>query len=185
MAKRDIIEELEILEGTQVSLEGNILNVSGPKGSVAKKLILGKVSIKVENNKIILEAKKATKRELKIINTYLRIINNLMKGVTEGFTYKLKIAHSHFPMKVNFNNGILEVRNFFGEKHPRTLKIPEDVSLKIQGDIIILEGVDKEKVGNVAGRIEKLTSRSGFDRRVFQDGIYIIEKAGKPVLRTK
>ena len=55
------------------------------------------------------------------------------------------------------------------------------VEIKLNGDEIIVKGIDKETVGNIAGRIEQLTRITDRDRRKFQDGIFIIEKAGKEI----
>jgi len=57
------------------------------------------------------------------------------------------------------------------------------VKVSVDGHFVIVEGVNKEKTGQTAALIEKLTRRAAFDKRVFQDGIYIIEKDGKPVIK--
>ena len=51
----------------------------------------------------------------------------------------------------------------------------------IKGDIIIVEGIDKELAGQTAARIEQSTRITNKDRRVFQDGCYITDKAGIPI----
>jgi len=53
----------------------------------------------------------------------------------------------------------------------------------VDGHFIIVESVNKENAGQTAASIEKLTRRAAFDKRVFQDGIFIIEKDGKPVIK--
>ena len=174
--------EMELPEGVSAIVENRIMKIQGPKGVVERKLLIPRVIVRVENNKIIMEAKKATKREYKMMATYRAHFKNMIKGVTQGHVYKLKILSSHFPMQVSYKNNVLEVRNFFGEKHPRKLVIPQGVQVKIDGQLIILEGIDKELVGNTASLIEKLTRRTGFDPRIFQDGIYIIEKDGKKIV---
>jgi large subunit ribosomal protein L6 len=103
----------------------------------------------------------------------------MIKGVQEGFTYKLKICSGHFPMSVALKGNTFEIKNFIGEKVPRTLKIKQGADVKIEGDQITVHATDKELAGTTAGAIEKLTRRPGFDKRIFQDGIYITEKDGK------
>ena len=167
---------LEIVEGVKE------LTVQGPKGTVKRRFAHPLINITTDNDKVTLEIKNATKRHKTIVNTYRAHIRNLIKGVTEGFTYKLKICYSHFPMSVSIQNGKLIVKNFYGEKHPRTLDLPKDVSVKINGSIIELQGIDIEKVGNCATSIEQLTRITNRDRRIFQDGIFIIEKNGKSII---
>ncbi len=105
----------------------------------------------------------------------------MLRGVTEGHTYKLKVCSGHFPMSVSVKEGVLEVKNFIGEKVPRRLMIKDGVTVTAEGDVIVVTGHDKERVGNQAAAIEQLMRRPGFDRRIFQDGIYLTEKDGKEV----
>ena len=58
---------------------------------------------------------------------------------------------------------------------------PENVNVKIEGDVIVIESTDKEAAGKTATNIEQLTRITDKDRRIFQDGIYVIEKSGKVV----
>ena len=82
---------------------------------------------------------------------------------------------------VSLDNNKLIIKNFFGEKVPRKAKILEGVDVKIEGDIITVTGVDKEKVGQTSANMEKSTRITNRDRRVFMDGIYIIDKGGKKI----
>ena len=105
----------------------------------------------------------------------------MIKGVSEGHIYKLKICSGHFPMNTAVNGNKFVVNNFLGEKTPRELDIKEGASVKIEGDIVIVEGIDKELVSQTAASIEILTKVKGKDKRIFQDGIYITEKDGKEI----
>jgi len=109
-------------------------------------------------------------------------IKNLVLGAAEGHSYVLKICASHFPMNVAVQNKQLIVKNMLGEKFPRTLPLKEGVSVKVEGDKIIVESADVEIAGTTASDIEKLAKRASFDPRIFQDGIYIISKDGQGVL---
>ncbi len=185
MKLENIEEKVEIPEGVSLEISGKTVKLSGEKGSLERnfRFPLIEFSKKEDNGKTYFSVfvKKYTKREKKIFGTIKAHIKNMIKGVTEGHTYKMKICSGHFPMNVSFKDNELIVKNFFGEKTPRTLKISPDVSLNLSGDIITLSGINKELLGQTASMIEKLTSRSGFDKRRFQDGIYIIEKDGKKI----
>jgi large subunit ribosomal protein L6 len=101
----------------------------------------------------------------------------MVKGVTEGFTYNLKAFYSHFPMTLSVQNSTFTVNNYFGEKVPRTADILEGVNVKIENKVeIVVSGIDKENVGQTAANIERCTTVKNRDRRVFQDGIYLITK---------
>lgn len=171
---------LEIpLEDTKAVYEENVLSVEGPKGTVSKKLRYPNVSIKVENGNVIISTEKLTKREKKIIFTYKAHVANMVKGAKEGFEYSLVVVYSKFPMTVDLKGTTLSVKNLLGEKVPRTIQIPEDVKVQIKGKDITVNGINKEKTGQVAANIEQLCRITHLDRRVVQDGIYITKKPHK------
>jgi large subunit ribosomal protein L6 len=179
--KEKINEEIELTGGVQASLEKNLLVLKGQKGENQKDFNNPLIQIKVDGNKIKLSSKRLTKREKTLAGTFKAHIKNMIKGATEGYIYKLKICSSHFPMNVSINNDELIVKNFFGEKSPRTLKMKPGVTTKIDGSEIIIESTNKELAGQAAADIEQLTRITNKDRRIFQDGIYIIEKDGKKI----
>ncbi len=180
MKQENYTEEIELPEGITASYELGVLSIKGPKGKLKKGLLSPKLRIEAGTSiKIIADL--LTKREKKLVGTFRAHIKNMIKGVTEGHTYKLKICSGHFPMNVSFKNNILEVKNFIGEKVPRKVAISPEVSLTINGSEIVIEGIDKEECGKAAAAIEQLTRRTGFDKRIFQDGIYIVEKDGKVI----
>ena len=100
----------------------------------------------------------------------------MLKGVTSGYTYKLKVSSGHFPISVAMKSDVLEIKNFLGERKPRTAKILKEVDIKIEGDIITLTGINKELVGQTAANIEQATRITKRDKRVFMDRINIIKK---------
>ena len=179
--KDDIKETLEIIEGVEIKLDNGFFEITGSKGTVKRRFAGKNITIKLEDKHLIFEAKKSTKREKKLINTFKAHLKNMMKGVIEGFTYKLKICASHFPMNVSVSEQKFVVKNFLGEKVPRTLKIQEGATIKVDGQEVIIEGNNKELIGQQAASIEQLCRITNRDRRIFQDGIYIVEKAGKEV----
>ena len=181
MAKKMYSEKLEILDGLTASKEGNVLVINGPKGAVNKKLDNPRVELSVDNKEIVLTAKKSSKQDKAIIKTYKAHVLNAFKGCSEGFTYKLKICSGHFPMNVSVTDNVLTIKNFIGEKVPRQVRLIPGTEVKVEGSFITVSSNDKDKAGQTAANIEQATRRPGFDKRVFQDGIYIIEKSGKEV----
>jgi len=176
--KLDITETIEFPEGITGTLDGKQATIKGPKGEVSKLFNAPIVSVALEGNKITFSALKGTKRHKRMINTYRAHINNMITGVQTPYLYKLKVCSGHFPMNVALNGDQVVVKNFLGEKKPRTLTIKKGAIVKINGEDITVESCDKELAGNVASDIELLTVKRNRDLRVFQDGIYITEKAG-------
>lgn len=171
--KIEIKEEIEIPAGVEVKITGNEITLKGPKGETKQKL---KTTAKTKDNKIIVELKKATKKDKTQTYTDIAHIKNLLRGVQKGFEYKLKACSSHFPMTLAVQGNKLTIKNFFGEKNIREVEIPTDVKAKIQGDEITLESTNRESAGKTASKIELKTRVQLRDRRVFQDGIYITKK---------
>lgn len=164
------------LEETSAKYDGKAITVEGPKGTITKKLRYPTVSIKVEDGKVVIGTDKLTKREKKIISTYRAHIKNLVKGVREGFEYKLVVVFSKFPMTVEHKGNEFIVKNLLGEKVPRVMKVPEGVEVDVKGKDIYVRGIDKELVGQCAANIEQLCKVTHLDRRVVQDGVFITSK---------
>ncbi len=179
MTKKSLSMEIEIPDNVDASLEQGTLKVKGPMGQATKNLSHKKVSMVKEDKMIRLNAEKATKREKAAMGSLRAHIKNLMKGVTQGHLYKLRICSGHFPMTVKVENKEISIKNLLGEKIARKARIIEGVDVKVEGDEIIVTGTDKGRVSQQASQIEELSKRPGFDRRIFQDGIYIIYKDGK------
>ena len=177
--KEKISETVELPEGITAEVKEKELILIGPKGTLSRFFNNPKINMSNEDSKIVFSCNSATKREKKQINTDIAHVNNLIKGTIDGFTYKLKVCSSHFPMGISVSGNKFEVKNYLGEKVPRILKFDETVKISVNGEEILVESNNKELAGQTAANIELLTRRTGFDRRVFQDGIYITEKAGK------
>jgi len=179
--KKELFQKIQIPEGVEAEINETILKVSGPEGEVEKKFSINNLEFKKEDNKIIIGNKKATKKEKKLMNTIASHIKNMIKGVQEKFEYQLKICFSHFPINVEIKDKEAIIKNFLGEKIPRKTKILEGVEVEIDKDIIKVKSVNKELAGQVAANFEIATKIRKKDKRVFQDGIFIINKAGKEI----
>ena len=172
-------QTVELPDGASAQLDGHTLTVKGEKGEVSRRVGSKRYDVKVQDNKITFTVPDATRKEKRLVRVNKAHIENMAKGVTKGHVYKLKICSGHFPMNVSVKGDTLEVKNFIGEAVPRKLKIKGGCEVKVQGDEITVESPNKEIAGNQAAAIELLTRRPGFDSRIFQDGIYIVEKDGR------
>lgn len=178
MKIKNLTQSIEIPAGVSVSVKDGVFTFKGPKGEFSRNLSSRKIVYEITPSSVVLSIKDATKVDKMMIFTMLAHIKNGFKGVTQGFVYKLAICSGHFPMTVSHSNGEITIKNFIGETVPRKTTIPKEVEIKIEGKDLTISGIDIEKVGIAASKIEKLGSRVGFDRRRFQDGIYIVEKDG-------
>lgn len=144
-----------------------------------RKFVIHNISLKKEGNTIMLKADNSTKREKKIIGSIAAHIRNMLSQKT--FEYKLQICSVHFPINVSINNKQIIIKNFLGETKERKADILDNVDVKLQGDVIIVTSRDKEAAGQTAANMEAATRIRKLDRRVFQDGIFMIQKAGRKI----
>lgn len=173
-------EEIDIPKDVEVNIKNEGFKrkiiIKRKDKEIEREIFNNRVNVKIENNKIILECFKATKKDKKDLYTIYSHIKNAIDGITNGFKYKLRYVYVHFPMKVYIKNNVIHVENFLGGKDVLKLEVPKDIKVTISGQDIILEGHDIEKLGNFATKLEQLTRVREKDLRKFQDGIYIIEK---------
>ncbi|MBL7160805.1 MAG: 50S ribosomal protein L6 [Candidatus Aenigmarchaeota archaeon] len=167
---------ISIPEGVSVEKKGQILVVTGPKGSLQRELVDPDVEMKVSGEAVEFSSKRDRRKINALTGTFAAHLNNMITGVTKGFEASLKVVYSHFPMKVSVEGSEVVIQNFLGERSSRRINILEGVEVQVKKDDVTVSGINKEDVGQTAGRIEKITTVKGFDRRVFQDGIHLVSK---------
>ena len=170
---------VDLPSNVNVELTGRTVKITGPKGSLQEDLSHLPVILTLQDKKLTVRVTWPRKREYAMVGTAAAHIKNMVKGVTQGFSYKLMMVHAHFPMsvKVKEDKRVLLIENFTGEKSPRTVNLLGKVSVKIAQDEITVEGIDLNDVSQTAANIENATKIKDKDQRVFLDGIYIFEKS--------
>ncbi len=176
MRSIETVTTVEIPEGVDGSLEGRIITIKGDKGELVRDFSHAPINIHLEEKTITIQASWPRKKEAALVGTVRSHIQNMIKGVTKGFTYKLKIVFSHFPITVKVKEKILVIENFTGERNPRKAKIMGDTKVMVKGDDIIVQGISLENVSQTAANIQTATKIRIKDPRVFLDGIYVYEK---------
>lgn len=169
--------EVRILEGIEVEVERSLVVVKGPKGTLKRNLWYPGIAISYDEESIQILTEIDKKAQDSVVQTFASHIDNMMTGVKSGFEYKLKVVYSHFPIQVKIEGKTVSIGNFLGERKPRVARISGESQVKLHGDEIVVTGINKEDVGQTAANIEQATRIKGRDPRVFQDGIYITEKA--------
>jgi len=174
----EVKEQIKMPEGVTASLDNNQLKIKGEKGELARTFSHPKIDMKLNGDVVEITSKNVRRKDKALIGTFVAHINNMAKGVTEGFEYKMKTVFSHFPIKTSVENNEFVIQNFLGERSPRKAKILEGVTVEAKGEDVTVTGVDKEKVGQTVANIERATRVKKRDIRVFQDGVYRISKGG-------
>jgi len=172
-------DEIDIPDKVQVTVQDGIVKVKGPQGEVSKKLAHPRLKLVASGKTFVVSSEFPRKQEKALIGTYGAHVRNMLRGVTEGFEYKMKIVYAHFPIKASVKGDTFVIENFLGEKSPRKTRILGVTKVEVKGDQVTLKGPSVEDVGQTAANIERATKIKGFDPRIFQDGIYITEKPGR------
>ncbi len=142
---------IDIPNGVQVTVsESNHVVVKGPKGQLEGDFN-PKLSIKVEDNQIKIERPDDSAFMRAIHGTTRALIANMVKGVTEGFTVELEIVGIGY--RANMKGKALELQ--LGYSHPIIYEPPEGIQIAVEGNIIKVSGIDKQKVGQVAAEIRE------------------------------
>ena len=176
--KKLMSEEIKIPSGVTLKLDVKRIFAKGPKGEVQRDFShVASVSIEKSDNSITIKTTSSRKRDKSLVTTLRTEINNMLLGVTRGFTYKLKTCHSHFPItvKVDKDKHLVNIENFIGERYPRIAAIAGNVDVSVKGDDVIVSGADKEAIGQTSTNIKRACRIREKDPRVFQDGIYLYE----------
>jgi large subunit ribosomal protein L6 len=172
----EISRIIQVPDGVDVSLAGRKVTVKGDKGTLTRDFSYVPISIDANGKTIRVWAEWPRKKEASLVGTIHSHIQNMISGVQKGFSYKLKIVFSHFPISVKVQSKTVLIENFTGERRARKAKIVGDVQVKVQSDDIVVQGLNLEDVSQTAANIEQATKVKKKDPRVFLDGIYVYER---------
>jgi len=174
--KGPAVHTVDLLEGVSASVDGRMLSVKGPLGTVKKNFHNIHVNVGVGSGKIQVTSFSGKKKDVVSSNTVSSIIRNMVTGVTRGYLYKMKVVFAHFPVTVKVKGDTVVVENFMGERSARVTKIIGDCKVSVDGDDIIIKGVSLEDVGQTSANLEQATKVKRKDQRIFLDGVYVYEK---------
>ncbi|MGC9345854.1 MAG: 50S ribosomal protein L6 [Candidatus Bathyarchaeales archaeon] len=169
----EISKTIQVPDNVEITIEGRKVTVKGVKGTLTRDFSHAPVSIELDGKNIRIWAEWPRKREAALVGTICSHIQNMITGVVKGFTYKLKIVFSHFPISVKVKDKTVLIENFTGERSPRKTKIFGDVQVKVKSEDVIVQGINLEDVSQTATNIEQATKVEKKDPRVFLDGIYV------------
>ena len=168
--------EIEIPDDVSAEIDHLELTVEGPNGSVTRRLWYPDIDVSVEDGAVAITTENEDAKTNATVGTIESHVSNMIHGVTEGWEYTMEVYYAHFPMQVSVEGEEVVIENFLGEKAARRAPIRGDTDVQVDGETVRLTGSDKEAVGQTAADIEQLTKVTDKDTRVFQDGVYIVEK---------
>jgi len=176
MRQPEVSRTIQVPEGVAINLEGKKVTVKGAKGTLERDFSFIPISINAEGNTVRVWAEWPRKKEAALVGTIHSHIQNMISGVQKGFTYKIKIVFSHFPISVKVQGKTVLIENFTGERRARKAKILGDVKVKVEAEDVVVQGLNLEDVSQTAANIEQGTKVKRKDPRIFLDGLYVFER---------
>ena len=170
---------IEVPDDVDASVDHLDVTVSGPEGSVTRRLWYPDVAVTIEDGDVVITTGTTDAKTNATVGTFESHVRNMIRGVTEGWEYKMEVFYSHFPMQVHAEDNEVVIENFLGERHPRTVTIHGDTQVQVDGEELTISGPSIEDVGQTAASIEQMTRVTDKDTRVFQDGVYITAKPSR------
>ena len=176
MRQPEISRTVQVPDGVTINLEGKKVTVKGAKGTLKRDFSFIPISINADGNTVRVWAEWPRKKEAALIGTIHSHIQNMISGVQKGFTYKIKIVFSHFPISVKVQGQTVLIENLTGERRARKAKILGDVKVKVEAEDVVIQGLNLEDVSQTAANIEQVTKVKRKDPRIFLDGLYVYER---------
>lgn len=165
-----------IPEGVNINIDKLNVSISGPKGQLQRELWYPGIAIKRNDSEVVVMTDMPRREQLAMLGTLESHLKNMITGVTKGYEYTMKVVYSHFPIQLKTEGQQVIIGNFLGEKRARKANIKGNTKVMIKGDQVIISGINKEDVGQTAANIHQATKIRRFDPRVFQDGVYLVER---------
>ena len=162
--------------GVTASIDGGQLSVKGPKGTMTLQL-RDEISYTVENDGITVQPANDTKQARAFWGMQRTLVQNLVTGVTEGFTKKLLITGVGYRAAAQGRNLRLQL----GYSHDVNIDVPEGLEVKTpDATTVEISGIDKQKVGQLAAEIRRWRKPEPYKGKgIKYEGEFIFRKEGK------
>lgn len=166
-----------IPESVTVEIKDREIKVKGPKGELSS-VVPGRIEFKMDNNEIIFTCPSESQKNF--YGLARTLTNNMVIGVTEGFSKKLEIQGVGYKAKLNGKKLILSL----GYSHPIEFIVPDNLEMEVdeKENTIVVSGIDKQAVGEAAAKIRSYRKPEPYKGKgIRYEGEYVPRKEGKKV----
>lgn len=166
---------IEIPSGVTITVDSGNITVEGPKGKLVQ-FITPAVDVNINDGVLTVNPKDESKQARSQHGLMRALINNMVIGVTKGYEKRLEVKGVGFRVASSNN----ELTMSLGFSHEIKFKAPEGVNVSNDKMVIIVSGIDKQKVGQVAAEIRSLKKPEPYKGKgIMYEGEQILRKAGK------
>jgi large subunit ribosomal protein L6 len=165
-----------IPKGSKLEMSGGLITVTGPKGTLSRKLLDG-ITIDV-NDEGVTVARENEQKTVKGYHGLMRtLIANMVDGVDKGFEKKLEIVGIGYRAEMQGNNVVF----YLGYSHPIAFQLPEGITAQVEKQTLVtVKGINKELLGEVAAKMRALRKPDPYKNKgVKYAGEVLRKKAGK------
>ncbi len=175
-------QPITIPAGVTVTIDGLLLHAKGPKGELSQK-IHPQVLVTQQDGVLTVTIKdEDDKSQRALWGLFGSLVNNIILGVTEGFSKQLDITGVGFKAAVAGGNLVLNV----GFSHQVNFPVPKGIEIKVEGNVITVTGIDKQLVGETAAQIRKIKKVEPYKGKgIKYVGEVVRRKAGKAAAKSK
>jgi large subunit ribosomal protein L6 len=171
-----------IPSGVKVEVKEGVIFVEGPKGKLTRKLA-GRIGIEIKDNQVIVNRSGDTKIDKSMHGLFRALVNNMIKGVTDGYVKELEIIGTGFKAAMQGNT----LNMHLGYSHAVNFPIPEGIKIECpKATQLVVRGIDKELVGKVSTEIRAVCPPEPYKGKGIRFvGEYVKKKVGKAQATTK
>ncbi len=174
-------QPIDIPEGVEIKIDGDLIIVKGPKGELQNK-IRSEIKVEVKDKEVILKPVKFYKGTQALWGTYRSLVANMIEGTTKGFEKVLEIEGVGYKANLEGKDLVLNL----GYSHPIKIKSPEGIEFKVEKNVVTVSGIDKQLVGQVAAEIRGKRKPEPYKGKgVRYQGEVVRRKAGKKAVGTE
>lgn len=167
---------IQVPSGVTVTLDNNVITVKGPKGALTRELHKD-MKVSIEENVISVQRPSENKLHRSLHGTTRSVINNMVSGVTDGFSKTLELVGVGYRANKSGDKLVLNV----GYSHPVEIKPEAGIEFEVTAQTkVIVKGIDKERVGAYAANIRAVREPEPYKGKgIKYEGERIIRKEGK------
>ncbi|MGD7002690.1 50S ribosomal protein L6 [Corynebacterium halotolerans] len=167
---------ITIPSGVETKIDGQLVEVKGPKGTLSTE-IPAPISVAVEENEIQVVRPDDHRKNRSLHGLSRSLVNNMVVGVTEGYTIKMEIFGVGY--RVQLKGKDLEFS--LGYSHPVLIEAPEGITFAVDGNTkFSIAGINKQQVGQIAANIRRLRKDDPYKGKgIRYEGEQVRRKVGK------